>query len=133
MKTKGFHKRERIVSRKLIEQLFSHTGSHSKAAFPVRAVYRLEPCDGEAEAAPVQLLISVSKRHFKHAVDRNRVKRQLREAYRHHKALLDGCVPEGHRLAVAFIWLTPNHQASQLIEKRVIALLKQIGETIANK
>ena len=133
MKTKGFHKRERIVSRKLIEQLFSHTGSHSKAAFPVRAVYRLEPCDGETEAAPVQLLISVSKRHFKHAVDRNRVKRQLREAYRHHKALLDGCVPEGYRLAVAFIWLTPNHQASQLIEKRVIALLKQIGETIANK
>jgi ribonuclease P protein component len=128
--SQGFPKREHVVGKRLMEQLFG-SGSRSAVAYPLRVVYC--QVDRQLTGVPVQVLISVPKKCFKHAVDRNRVKRQLREAYRHHKALLDGCVPEGYRLAVAFIWLTPNHQASQLIEKRVIALLKQIGETIANK
>ena len=56
------------------------------AAFPLRVVYvNKERAHGEV---PVQILISVPKKRFKHAVDRNRVKRQVREAYRLHKQVL---------------------------------------------
>ena len=78
-----FNKRERIVSRTLIEKLFSKGSSQSTSAFPLRVVYMQE--ERKEGEEPVQILISVSKRHFKRAVKRNRVKRQIRECYRHHK------------------------------------------------
>ena len=75
-----FQKRERIVSQKLMEQLFDGTSSHSMSVFPLRVVFMTVPrTEG---ACPVQILVSVPKRRFKHAVDRNRVKRQVREAFR---------------------------------------------------
>lgn len=73
-------KRERLCSLKLANQLFSEAGSHSMVAYPVRVVWMEK--EREEQEPPVQILVSVSKRHFKHAVKRNRVKRQLREAYR---------------------------------------------------
>jgi ribonuclease P protein component len=76
----------------------------------------------------VQLLISVPKKRFKHAVDRNRVKRQVREAYRKNKSLLDGKVNEGEMLLIAIIWLTDKHFATADIEKKMISLLKQIAK-----
>ena len=105
-----FSKRERIVSRKLIEQLFSKGSNHSTSVFPLRIVY-MEKKREEGEE-PVQILVSVSKRHFKHAVKRNRVKRQIREAYRHHKQILAGKVPEDIALALAFIWLANEYHGA---------------------
>ena len=100
-KQEGFPKSERIVSQKLIDELFTSGQSHSLAAFPLRAVYLLreEPCPAAA-----QVLISVPKRHFKHAVDRNRVKRQLREAWRKNKQLLTDHLLEDKSVALAFMW-----------------------------
>ena len=72
-----------MVSNLLIEALFENGSSQSVSAFPLRAVYQtIERREGHA---PVQILISVPKKRFKHAVDRNRVKRQIREAYRRHR------------------------------------------------
>ena len=71
-------KLERLNSRILIEKLFTG-GSKSLPAFPLRIVYM--PVEGEHLPA-VSLLISVPKKRFKRAVKRNRVKRQIREAYR---------------------------------------------------
>ena len=57
--------------------------------------------------APVSILVSVSKRRFKRAVKRNRVKRQIREAYRMNKhGLLAVLTEKKCRLAVAFIYLS---------------------------
>jgi len=107
-----FTKAERIVSQKLIDSMFTKGGqSHSLTAYPLRAVYLLTD-NADAAQPPVQLLLSVSKRRFKHAVDRNRVKRQLRETYRHHKVLIAPAVPQGRRLAVALIWLADSLQPS---------------------
>jgi ribonuclease P protein component len=118
----SFPKSERIVSQKLIDELFSKSGSHSLVAFPVRAVYKpLSP--STLHLPPSTLLVSVPKKHFKHAVDRNRVKRQLREAYRHHKHLLDG-----KQLAVAFIWLCDAHFPSTEVDRRIKSLLTRIAE-----
>ena len=120
-----FKKEERIVSNLLIETLFEKGNSQSLSAYPLRAVYlRTEHREG---CAPVQLLISVPKKKFKHAVDRNRVKRQIREAYRKNKALLEGTVDEGQMLLIAIIWLSDKHYATNEVEKRVINLLKKMA------
>ncbi len=86
-------KGERLCSKKLIDTLFGIGGSHAMTAFPLKAVYRLIDCKSETSApeetvmeSNVQVLVSVPKKHFKRAVKRNRVKRQVREAYRKHKS-----------------------------------------------
>ena len=123
-----FPKQERIVSRKQIEMLFGGGDSHSLAAFPLRAVYMIkERAQGEP---PVQILVSVPKRRFRHAVDRNRVKRQVREAYRHHKQALWQSVPDDRQLLLAFLWLSDSHLPTADIEQRVVRLVKCIAEKL---
>lgn len=121
-----FRKQERIVSGRLIETLFEKGESQTMAAFPLRAVYlqteRRQGC------APVQILISIPKKRFKHAVDRNRIKRQVREAYRHHKQLLGDSMEEGRQLLIAFIWLSDRHCPSSEVEKRVVSILQRIAK-----
>ena len=123
-----FNKRERIVSKKLIEQLFSKGSSFSISAFPLRIVV-METAQ-VADNVPVQVLVSVSKRHFKHAVDRNRVKRQIREAYRHHKQILTDKVQQQQTLAIAFIWLADGLHESATVEKSVRILLGKAAERL---
>jgi|P1105metagenome_2_1110788.scaffolds.fasta_scaffold00496_15 ribonuclease P protein component len=120
-----FRKQERIVSTRLIEMLFGKGNSQSLSAFPLRAVF--VQTARQSSCAPVQILISVPKKRFKHAVDRNRVKRQIREAYRHHKQLLEGVVAEDKQLLIAFIWLSDRHYQTNEVEKRVIGLLERIA------
>ncbi len=74
-----FPKRERLCSIKSIDSLFS--GGESFIAYPLRVVYRIETENDETQRS-ASLLISVSKKKFKRAVKRNRVKRLIREAYR---------------------------------------------------
>ena len=120
-------KNERIASRRLIDQLFAGSSSHSLAAFPLRVVYIIKDRAREEEA-PVQVLVSVSKRHFRHAVDRNRAKRQLREAWRHHKETLASMMPADKCLALAFLWLSDSPQPSVVVERRVSSLVQRIAK-----
>lgn len=84
MATFTFRKPEHLCKQKEIEALFS-AGSQSFTAYPLRATFKqVEPTTGPA----VKVLLSVAKRRLHHAVDRNRAKRQLREAYRLQKHLL---------------------------------------------
>ena len=121
-------KRERIVSRKLIELLFSKGSSRSTSAFPLRIVFMKKTREESEE--PVQSLVSVSKRHFKRAVKRNRVKRQIREAYRHHKSILEEKVAEDKSLALAFIWQADELYDSQQVERCVKKLLGKVAESV---
>lgn len=123
-----FRKRERIVSTRLIEMLFGKGDSQSLSAYPLRAVFL--QTTRQVSYAPVQILISVPKKRFKHAVDRNRVKRQIREAYRHQKQLLEGAVSEDKQLLIAFIWLSDRHCQSTDIETKVVSLLQRIAKGI---
>ena len=128
MQAPTFRKKERIVSTRLIEMLFGKGDSQSLSAFPLRAVF-LQTARQE-KGAPVQILISVPKKRFKHAVDRNRVKRQIREAYRQHKILLEGKVDEEKLLMIAFIWLSDRHYPTSEIENRVVSLLERIAQAV---
>lgn len=127
-------KDERLFSKKTIDALFQGGRSHSLSAFPLRVVYmRLDeaagqPADGTAATAAQtrpQMLVSVPKRCFKHAVDRNRVKRQVREAYRRHKGLLGG-----HAVALAFIWLDAALRPTAEVEAKVVNLLRRTAERL---
>ena len=81
--------------------------------------------------APVSILVSVSKRRFKRAVKRNRVKRQIREAYRKNKhGLLQTLQDEGRQLAVAFIYLSDRLVDSLEIEERMKVALARITEKV---
>ena len=124
----GFSKRERIVSQKQIDELFGGAGSHTRAAFPLRAVYIIK--EREEGVPPVQLLLSVPKRRLRHAVDRNRVKRQLREAYRLNKALLTDAMPCGKTVSLAFIWLADRQLPTDAVEQRVKGILSHIAQEI---
>lgn len=103
-------------------------GSRSFSLFPLRVVYL--PIE-ELEAS-ASILISVSKRRFKRAVKRNRVKRQIREAYRKNKHhLLDVLQQNNQRMAIAFIYLSDQLVETALIEERVTTALARIAEKIA--
>lgn len=120
-----FRKRERMVSNLLIEALFDSGRSRSVSAFPLRAVFRTtERCEG---SAPVLVLISVPKKRFRHAVDRNRVKRQIREAYRHHKELLWQQIPDDKMMLIGFVWLSDRHSPTAEVEKRIVSILQRIA------
>lgn len=122
-------KEERICSKKLIEALFAGNGSRSMTSFPIRAVF-LEQKSTEGEP-PVQLLVSVPKRCFKRAVKRNRVKRQIREAFRRNKHILaDAMTGSGRSVAVALIWMSADLSATHLVETKVKDLLVRIKERL---
>lgn len=119
-----FSKRERLVSQHLIDLLFGQSASRSLAAFPLRVVYHLR--ERHAGDESVQMLVSVPKKRFHHAVDRNRVKRQVREAYRHSKQLLYDALPEGKALLIAFVWLSDRQLPTSEVAVRVDNLLDRL-------
>lgn len=121
-----FPKSERIVSQKLIDELFGGKNSHSLVVFPLRVVWLVRERPSAEEPA-MQLLLSVSKRHFHHAVDRNRVKRQLREAYRLNRQLLSAEIPADRQLVLAFLWLSDDHAPSEVVASRVRGVLKRLA------
>ena len=123
----NFPKLEHIVSTRLIEQLFG-SGSTSMAAYPLRAVFHM--VERSRTGVPVQVLISVPKKRFKHAVDRNRVKRQVREAYRHHKQPLVDIIPTDQSLLLGFIWTSDRLAPSSLVASRIEKLLFRIVEKL---
>ena len=123
-----FRKRERMVSLRLIDDLFGGGCSRSVAVFPLRAVYKLR--ERNSHEAPLQLLISVPKKHFHHAVDRNRVKRQIREAWRLHKQLLVETIAPDKQLLVAFVWLSDSLLPTQHVEERVVSIIKRLQEKL---
>lgn len=122
-------KPERLNKKKIIEKMFAG-GSHSFSVFPLRVVY----LPVKELEAPASILISVSKRRFKRAVKRNRVKRQIREAYRLHKhGLLEALTGKDYRLAIAFIYLSDQLVDSSLIDLRMKIALARIAERIAKE
>lgn len=123
----GLSKEERIYKKKVIDILFDKT-SPSFAQFPLRVIYRILSQEEEnLQSENVSVLFSVSKRHFKRAVKRNRVKRQLREAYRLHKAELATVAHQKEiKLSVAFLWLSGELWDTQKIMLKMQQILNRL-------
>lgn len=126
MRPHAFPKAEHLCLKREIEALFS-AGSRAASAYPVRVVYRLAE---RTAGPPVKVLVSVGKRHLRRAVDRNKAKRQLREAYRLHKELLRDVAPPEACLHLGFIWLADRPAATAAVEASVVRLLQRVAEKL---
>lgn len=129
-----FPKSEKLCSDKLIERLFSQ-GNREIGTFPVRLVYL--PVSTE-ELTGINVMVSVSKRHFKRAVKRNRVKRQLREYYRLNSCLIkEKLAAKGCGLLMALIFTDSKLWPSDKLDKRLDSvfqkLVSAIDESLDNK
>jgi len=123
-----FSKAERLCSSTLIDRLFSE-GNRQISVFPVRLVWLLaDDIDG------IQVLISVPKRNFHHAVDRNRIKRQIREFYRTQSSSLKETVAvKGKGLALAFLFNDNKLWDSDKLDQRLAQALEKLVETLSEK
>jgi ribonuclease P protein component len=122
-----FSKAERLTSRKLISEVFAREGTSQAFQYPLSASWRAEelPID-----SPVQVLFSVPKRKWKHAHDRNRIRRQMREAWRRQKNILyDSLSPKRLHYAVVIVYTAQEnvtfdelyHACGKLLEKMASA------------
>ena len=122
-----FPKAEHLCLKRDIDQLFT-AGTRSAVSFPLRAIVRTRSHDGKFPR--VQVLISVAKRRLRHAVDRNRAKRQIREAYRLNKEIIWEQLPEGVAVHLGLVWVADQPQDSALVQKRLVSLLHRVVEKI---
>lgn len=128
-----FKKSERLNSKLVIDKLFAG-GNGSCAAFPLRVVYMPVPVDEAPDSmngVPVSVLISVPKKRFHHAVDRNRMKRLVREAYRTNKGILwDAMEGRDFKMAVAFVCITDSLPNYHQVQKAVVKALTKVSESV---
>ena len=115
---KTFPKAERLKSKTVFQQLFE-TGQRAKK-FPVQLVY--VPVAG---AEYHQAAFAVPKRNFKSAVARNRIKRQLKEAYRLHKN--EHLSENGPKFALLFIYIHKKPMPYDALSSSIVALLKTVS------
>jgi len=98
---------------------------NSFLSYPLRIVWKIF-VELPSES-PVQAGFSVPKKLFKHAVDRNRMKRMMRESYRHHKAELYEALNQSEkRLAFMMIYIAKEELPYSKIEPAVIKAIGKI-------
>ncbi|MGB5420320.1 ribonuclease P protein component [Algibacter sp.] len=124
--SKTYSKKDKLKSKKLIDQLF--TEGQSVSAFPLRLVYLGASFEDEVIA---KTGVSVSKRNFKTAVDRNRIKRLLREAYRLNKATFFNNLTTQH--AFMILYIGKDKPTFTQVETRMKVLFEKFSSKISEK
>jgi ribonuclease P protein component len=125
-----FKKEERLCNKRLLEELF-HKGS-SFLCYPFRVSWRLADA---AQAVPVQVVFPVPKKRYKHAVDRNLIRRRMREAYRLHKQqnLYEFLNQANIKLTLSLSYIGKEIEPYQLMEKKMLKLFTQMCELVNNE
>ncbi len=114
--------RQRLKSRGLIEAVFKKGTAFN--VFPFRVVVLFTALDMEASNAPfLQAGFSVSAKKFKKAVDRNRIKRLTKEAYRIQKHLLEQQLQQQKKYAAVFFIYTGKEKPGQALVKEKMGLI----------
>lgn len=122
----GLGKLEKLKSRKTIDQLFKEGKSVSASGFTL--VYLIKPLS--QSYFPAMAGFSVPKKIFKHAVDRNRIKRLMREAYRRNKfSLYEQLVLRKEQMAIMFVYKGKTLPDYGVALKAVIDCLGKITKT----
>jgi len=113
-----FHKEEKLSKEKLIQELFDKGSSFY--LYPYKVFFMPNP---DQEHPCHQIMISIPKRNFKRAVDRNLIKRRIREAYRINKRQL----PVQNKLLIAYIYSVKDILPSTQIHERLVKTFKRLG------
>ncbi|MGV7106029.1 ribonuclease P protein component [Flavobacterium sp. U410] len=120
----NYPKSEKLKSQTVISLLF--TEGKSVAKYPLRLVYVENPTSEQQ----LQMGVSVSKKYFKKAVDRNRFKRLLRETYRLNKHILNENLEK--KYAMMFFYQTKERLSFQEIQEKTVILFNKLVEAEAN-
>ncbi len=131
--TNSFPKHSRLCGQERINSLYK--SGNRFTSWPLRVTWQrlpdLSPSTGEPEGAS-QILVWAPKSLFKHAVDRNRLRRLMREAYRLNQGILTSSSLEGRSggvsYLIAFNYIDKEKQTFAVIEKAVCKALKKIAE-----
>jgi len=115
-----YPKNERLKSKTIIGLLFSDGKSVSK--YPLRLVYRQAEENSEEQT---KIGVSVSKKYFKKAVDRNYFKRVLRETYRLNKHLLLDNLDQNY--SIMLFYQTKNRLSYEEINTKMIQLFEKFS------
>lgn len=122
MKRNTFPLKEHLKSKSVIDDLYAN--GTSATSFPLRAVFIEQPATQEPTAA---ILINVAKRRFRHAVDRNLLKRRIREAYRTGKHnFIDTLENNGKKMAVAIMYIDNKPSSTEFLKRKMEKLLDAI-------
>lgn len=117
----SFPKKEKLKRKKLIEQLFE--GGEGISSYPVKLIYLRTELPEDVQ---IQAGVTVSKRNFKRAVQRNRIKRLLRESYRLNKHLVFNNI-EGN-FAFLFLYIGKEMPEYEQVEASIKAVLHKFVE-----
>ena len=121
---RSIHPGERLKSRKEIGRLFQRGTGRVSNSYPIRAVYA--PVLERRSHYPTQVTFVVPKRRFKRAVDRNLLKRRMREAWRLEKHNLPPS-PTGGQIAVLFMYTGKEIMATAYIRRKMVKVLRGIA------
>lgn len=123
-----FPKAEKLCAKRIIEAIYDK--GFKLKQYPFILNYLEVERDVEM-AFPVQIATAVPKRRIKLAVKRNRIKRQIREAYRLNKQdLLKEVIKQDKKLALFLIYIGKEKEPFDIIEKKLILLLNTLTEQI---
>lgn len=119
-----FSKEERLSGKKLIDELFRN------GSFFYLYPFKVQFLEYKGNASnPVQVLMAVPSRNFPLAVDRNLIKRRMREAYRLNKQeLYDSLARQQKKKLVALIYTARKSETFDLITRKMNIILKRIAE-----
>lgn len=116
-----YPKEEKLKSHLTINRMFTEGRSVSK--YPLRLVY--VPLDSSEDSVMIRMGVSVSKKYFKKAVDRNYYKRILREAYRHNKHILINRLEKPY--AFMFFYQTKDRLSFEEVRNKTIQLFEKFA------
>ncbi len=121
----SFTKAERLHGKKEINNLFDN--GEKIFSYPYRIFWHIVDVDNQQ--VPISIIISVSKRNFKRAVDRNLIKRYIRESYRTQKSLLQDSL-ENKKIQIALLYIEKEIKNFHFHEKAIKKMLLKVSEDV---
>ncbi|WP_115460738.1 ribonuclease P protein component [Winogradskyella aurantiaca] len=126
MKPFSFSRNEKLKSKAQIDRLFAE--GRSITVYPLKLIFTEATFD---DKSTIKAAVSVSKRHHKKAVTRNKIKRLLREAYRLNKPSDFNKTETGFALMI--LYLSKDQPSYELIHSKMTMLMAKFKASIENK